>query len=143
MSVQNEPLLPLFVPISQERPPAKRGKNIQNLCSDEDFEAFWRTCPRRVGKGAARKAYIAARKKTDADTLLRQMTLYCLLCQRRNRDPERICYPATWLNQERWLDEDTDAAGSGYRLNGHAPRGRADTILAAGLAAGARARSRQ
>ena len=73
--------------------------------SDDLFEIWYEPWPRKVGKGGARKAFKAALKKTDFETL----------CQGRDRfieaasgqDKNYIPYPSTWLNQERWLDDDT------------------------------------
>lgn len=67
----------------------------------DDFETFWKKYPRRVGKGAARKAFDKARKKTTLDKMLEAINAYIL------HKPERIDFkhPATWLNQECWDDE--------------------------------------
>jgi uncharacterized protein YdaU (DUF1376 family) len=64
------------------------------------FEAWWSAYPEKVGKGAARRAYAKARKKADAETLLAGVARY-----RASKPADRAwCNPATWLNQERWLD---------------------------------------
>jgi len=68
-----------------------------------DFDAFWSIVPRKVGKGAARKAYTKALALTDPDTLLRGMKRYAESV--RSTEERYICHPATWLNQERWDDE--------------------------------------
>lgn len=70
--------------------------------SIDDFEVFWTACPRRVGKGAARKAYASALKKADAATLLSGIKRHAV--EMRGREQRFIPNPATWLNQERWLD---------------------------------------
>lgn len=79
---------------------------------EQMFERFWRACPRRVGKGAARKAFERAIKRTTLDVMLAAM-------QRYTADPERLsksisftAHPATWLNQERWDDEVEDLAAT-------------------------------
>jgi len=66
-----------------------------------DFEAFWRAYPNRVGKLAAEKAYVKARKTASAAELLSGIARY-LLNKPAYAD---FCHPATWLNQGRWLDE--------------------------------------
>ena len=73
------------------------------------FDQFWRAYPRRVGKGAAEKAFD---KLKVNDGLLKDMLL-ALEAQKRYRlaaknSGEFIpdwCHPSTWLNQQRWLDE--------------------------------------
>jgi hypothetical protein len=70
---------------------------------DHDFEVWWQLVPRKVGKGQARKAYRAARKKADAETLETGVKHFAQAC--RGKDEQYIAHPATWLNGERWLDE--------------------------------------
>jgi uncharacterized Zn-finger protein len=68
---------------------------------EEQFETFWRAYPRRVAKGAARKAFDKAIKKTTLETMLEAVKKY-ITCK-----PEKIDFkhPATWLNSECWDDE--------------------------------------
>lgn len=67
------------------------------------FDDWYRVYPRHIGRGQAEKAYFAALKKTDRETLLdgarRAAAIYA------DVDPNYIPHPATWLNGERWLDE--------------------------------------
>jgi len=67
-----------------------------------DFETFWAAYPRKVGKGAARPAYVRALRKTDAGTILRAIKA---TRWDRREGLRYVPHPATWLNQERWLDE--------------------------------------
>lgn len=76
------------------------------MTQDEQFEAFWKLYPRRVGKLDARKAW--NRLKVTAATFA-QMT-EALGWQTNSRDWTRdggqfVPYPATWLRQGRWMDE--------------------------------------
>ena len=68
-----------------------------------EFDQFWDACPRKVGKAAAMKAYVAARKLASLKTLLEAMKSYAR--SRAGEDPQYTCHPATWLNQGRWDDE--------------------------------------
>ena len=74
--------------------------------ADAEFDVFWAAYPRRVAKGAARKAWGKAVKKTEADAIMsaleKQRSLGAF-----NVEPCYIPHPATWLNQERWDDEPT------------------------------------
>lgn len=67
----------------------------------DQFETFWRAYPRRVGKGAARKAFEKAIRLTTLAAMLDAIALY----QRCKPGYQDFCHPATWLNQERWDDE--------------------------------------
>ncbi len=71
------------------------------MTKEEQFEAFWKSYPRRVAKGAARKAWDKAIKKTTLENMLKAITEYVA------KKPEKIDFkhPATWLNGECWDDE--------------------------------------
>jgi hypothetical protein len=66
---------------------------------DSEFEPVWEIYPRKVGKGAARKAFRLARKKADLSSIVAGI-------KRIDRSVEEKFIPhmATWLNGERWLD---------------------------------------
>ena len=71
--------------------------------SPDAFAAWYAAYPKKVGKGAAEKAFKAALKKTDLDTLIAGRDRY--IAATRGTDPKFIANPATWLNGERWADE--------------------------------------
>jgi len=86
--------------------------NTSSLRSDvsikPDFEAefeqqFWPAYPRRVGKGQALKAFRAARKQAELETILAGVRRYAE--QRRGENPEYTRHASTWLNGQSWLDE--------------------------------------
>lgn len=66
------------------------------------FEGWWRAYPRKIQKGVARKAWLQARKKASVDEILDGLSRYSF-----SPNPLRQPHPSTWLNQERWADEDT------------------------------------
>jgi len=67
----------------------KESKDIMSPIKEVDFEKAWLTYPRKVGKGAARKACsVEAHKKTS-----------------QWQDHKYIPHFATFLNQERWEDD--------------------------------------
>ena len=68
-----------------------------------DFEDFWKQYPKKVGKGAAKTSYNRALKKVGHAEIMTGLARY-------SPDPKYTCNPATWLNQERWLDEHTHIA---------------------------------
>ena len=69
----------------------------------EQFEHFWKSYPRRIGKGAARKAFEKALKLATVEEIMtglhRQIPYY------QSREQQFIPHPTTWLNQERWSDD--------------------------------------
>ena len=71
--------------------------------SPDAFAAWYAAYPKKVGKGAAERAFKAALKKTDLDTLIAGRDRY--IAATRDTDPKFIANPATWLNGERWADE--------------------------------------
>jgi hypothetical protein len=75
-----------------------------------EFEAWWDAYPRKRDKGHAAKAYRAARKKVDADTLLTAIKAQTPSITARGID--YVPYPATWLNGERWTDQSDRTASA-------------------------------
>lgn len=73
--------------------------------SDGEFDRFWATYPRRVGKGQAVRAWKTATKKADPSTIITAAAGFAAWCGQDGTDPQFIPHPSTWLNGERWLDE--------------------------------------
>lgn len=88
------------------------------------FEAWYSTYPRRIGRGAALRAYKAAIiKGAKPKDLLNGATEYAELLVARKTEKQFIPHPATWLNGERWLDEDETSKPDDDITNGaYAPR---------------------
>jgi hypothetical protein len=72
------------------------------------FDMFWGEYPHKVGKGAARKSFEKALKKTSLASIL-----IALKSQKIEREQaislgvwvSSWAYPSTWLNEERWDNE--------------------------------------
>ncbi len=69
-----------------------------------DFQKFWDAYPRKIGKGAALKAWKKAHPPAMA------VILNAIEDQKKSRqwmkdDGQYIPHPSTWINQERWEDE--------------------------------------
>ncbi|CAB4141931.1 hypothetical protein UFOVP421_29 [uncultured Caudovirales phage] len=74
---------------------------------DADFDRFWTLYPRKVGKGAARRAWTAALRRAEegSASILAGITVQTSLDRFDMRDDGRfVPHPATWLNGDRWLD---------------------------------------
>jgi hypothetical protein len=125
-SSQNKPPSSPATPATGEEDPADNdageegdaGEDIPNprgasywdrvdLNNDPDFKDFWTAYPRRVAKGAARKAWRSIMKKggVEASAVIAGAAAY-------RDDPDRkpditfTAHPASWLNAERWTDYD-------------------------------------
>ncbi|WP_281407592.1 DUF1376 domain-containing protein [Mesorhizobium sp. B2-8-3] len=71
-----------------------------------EFGEWWALYPNKIGKPAALKSFIAARKKVDAETLVLGLRSYI-----NSKPIDRAwCNPTTWLNQERWDDRPANVA---------------------------------
>lgn len=93
----------------ENKPNSEAKRQADEL--EADFERFWSQVPRKVGKGQARRAYKAARKKTGAAEIERAIKSFARQCE--GREAQYIPHPATWLNGERWLDEPPPSSREG------------------------------
>ena len=96
--------------------PADQTRKVQprkaTPTDPEGFPEFWIAYPRKVGRGAARKAWI----RIEPGAELRKAIMEALAWQVNSRQwrtagGKYIPHPATWLNQERWADGPTDLGG--------------------------------
>lgn len=71
---------------------------------ESEFAEWWKVYPRKQAKPDALKAFKAARKTTDLDTLTKGAQAYALL--NLGGDRSKVKMPAGWLRSERWADED-------------------------------------
>lgn len=65
-----------------------------------DFYVFWKVYPKKVGRGAALKAHLKALKKASHEEIMLALSRH-----KFPTDKQFIPNPATWLNEERWADE--------------------------------------
>lgn len=67
------------------------------------FDEFWSLYPRKVGKGAAKKAWLKIVKSNNYFEIL--MGVRRLADDPNLPEMRFIPHPSTWLNEERWWDE--------------------------------------
>lgn len=67
---------------------------------DAEFESWWASYPRRVGKLAARKAYEKARRQATVGELAAGVERYV----RHKPSYADYCHATTFLSQGRWMD---------------------------------------
>jgi hypothetical protein len=90
------PMINNSTPLS---PPPKIS--IKSRHEEPLFEEFWGVFPRKIGKGAARKAYVKALVRATHADILAGAKRYAA----SKPDPEYTKHPTTWLNADCWLDE--------------------------------------
>lgn len=135
-------LLPGFPEVSGatnlSRPNKKSGIKPTGV---EDFDRFWEEYPLKLAKPTALKAWEKAVKKlrtsgvTIADLMLKLRKYNRLWELNGSLDREKVPYPATWLNAERWNDQIDRLLENAERnpsnsTNGRSPGGPTDSLRA-------------
>lgn len=77
----------------------------QKETADATFDRFWEAYPKKQGKGAAKKAFRAAKKKVTLETMLSAVEQQKQSFQWNQNGGQYIPSPARWLSEERWNDE--------------------------------------
>jgi len=86
----------------EEKPVDHSTTSVQQ----ERFKEFWRHYPRKVGKGAAEKAWDKIKPGKALLSLILSALDQQKACEQWKRENGRyIPNPATWLNQKRWEDD--------------------------------------
>jgi predicted phage replisome organizer len=87
----------------------------QNTVWKDRFNTFWKSYPKRVGKGAAEKAFKKINPSKEALHQMLEAIEKAKKSDQWKRDGGQfIPYPATWLNQKRWEDELEIEVDDGY-----------------------------
>ena len=85
----------------------------------DQAEEIYQLYPRHAGKGAAIPAILKALKKSEFSALKERVTLFSECVSSWPKDEKQfIPYPATWFNQERWNDDESEwkrSKKSGFR----------------------------
>lgn len=78
---------------------------------DDGFQEFWELYPRKVSKKEALKAWKKLQPSLEVRVRIQEAVSAALTSPQWTKDDGRfIPHPATWLNQERWEDEETRKA---------------------------------
>ena len=102
---------PYNPPTTSAQPPNMRPL----FARAEDFDAFWKAYPKKVGKQAARKAF--QRVKEPLESLLTAIERQKRSAQWLEDNGKYIPHPTTWLNQGRWEDELPEGGAYGENAN--------------------------
>jgi hypothetical protein len=73
-----------------------------------EFDAWWQGYPRKVARGAAKKAFAKARKTATVEELMTGLAAAATVWQREGTESRYIPYASTWLNAEHWVDDYSD-----------------------------------
>ena len=77
--------------------------NITEQIYMDDFDMFWMTYPKKVGKEAARKAWLKV--NPNLTVVLQALSWQKESSQWFKNNGQFIPNPSTWINQHRWEDE--------------------------------------
>lgn len=129
---RQEPCKPVPLPIQVQVDEAGKTDSLAALralagSADADFDSWWAAYPRKVGKGAAKKAWKFALGKTDAATMISALANQ-IAGGTFTTESRYVPHPATWLGAERWSDEveGTDGFDPVLRAAGLTPEDYAD-----------------
>lgn len=114
---QQDSLAPIETPVSfpepqrdsPELPLGRDGKGWEGkktsstATPSKEFDTFWASYPRKIGKEAARKAFVKAITKTTAGKIMEGVEQ--LRIEVAGKDQQFTPHAATWLNAGRWDDE--------------------------------------
>jgi hypothetical protein len=82
----------------------KNSKNSKNKTYTTDYESFWSTYPKKIGKGAAFKIWV--KLPVGVLPLILSALEWQKNCDQWKKDHgQYIPNPSTYLNQSRWEDE--------------------------------------
>jgi hypothetical protein len=102
--------------ISLPRPQDQSRKPEPGSDADPEFVAFWKAYPRKIGKPRGRKAWRAALKKGhDPAAIITAAQDFRDDPVRRSKSIDWTPYPASWLNDERYVVEVDDDGDDGAR----------------------------
>lgn len=95
-----------------------KENTIVEVVDDKDlwFSEFWKLYPRKVAKANAEKAFKKkCKSESDYTAIMRGLQNYIKAC--KGKDSQYIAHPATWINGERWNDEESSGKSGNAFLN--------------------------
>ena len=108
-------------------PASKSPKGQSKAGEPQGFSEFYELYVRKLDRVRAMRAYARALQRTDAETIER--ALRAQLPEMREKltrgEKEFIPHPATWLNNDRWLQEVDASTTNGVPAGALTPKGMA------------------
>lgn len=118
-------------PISEAKASSIKPRVRSAMDEPDGFAEFYAAFPRKTARRAAARAYASALKRAPAPTLLQGAMRYA--AERAHEDQNFTKHPATWLNQDCWLDEPVSRETHGGRHGGRTHNQPAHESFGAGL----------
>lgn len=109
------------VPVRKKPPTNNTNDNNNTNLNNKytsDFDEWWLAVPKKEGKPAAKKAYLARREEgVTREVLLQGITAYANKCRVEKTESKYIKHPQGWLNrdEERWLSNYTPSKKAGFK----------------------------
>ena len=91
-------------PTETSSPNGEEGRWGSKKPHEDDFNAWYEIYPRKRQPQSAFRAYVAARKTATADELLESAKWRAKAAERLKTPADKIAYPATFLNTDKWRD---------------------------------------
>jgi hypothetical protein len=73
--------------------------------TDTDFDLFWKSYPRKVGKKAAFQAWKKAKDRPPIESILKSLEAQKASIDWTKEGGQYVPHPKSWLNAGRWSDE--------------------------------------
>jgi hypothetical protein len=97
---------PSVTPKAETETEADKNPPIAPPKGGDVFESFWKIYPRKIGKGAALRAWSKLKEPKSTLALISDSLEWQIKSEQWTRDGGQfIPHPATYLNQRRWEDE--------------------------------------
>lgn len=108
--------------INQEPLTSNHKPKIKTLSADKSalvdgFDEFWNTYPKKTGKGAALKSWV--KEKPPLELVQQALAWQIKSDQWIKNGGQYVPNPSTYLNQNRWLDEQNHSSNQPKQENYH------------------------
>ena len=102
--------------VTLDTPPVSQGtplnqvinKPVSDNLSDHCFDQLWALYPKKKAKGRAKASYLKAVRKSEFALIHGRLEAYVRSIQ--GQDLQYVPHLSTWLNDERWDDEISEAS---------------------------------
>ena len=102
----------------------QQGTSDPATTCHNEFDKFWAAYPKKMSKGAARKAFKTLNPSKELVAIMINHLARAKNCYQWTKDEGQfIPYPATWLRAEGWLDEIPECKNKGDETNGNRNNG--------------------
>ncbi len=110
-SISRETLRMTIVQVLSPEQPTFEALALEMIKKPDDgwpkdaWKMFWDAYPRKEASGAGKKALDKVRKSGKVTFAAILVAVEVYKHRTRNKEPQFVCLPSTWLNGERWKDD--------------------------------------